>query len=126
MIDTHSVPDLFLFFAESLRESGFELDSRHPDLQALLSSIDTTPHRRVRTSIDLDFTLDEFGTALRSIGDGAEFMWPGSTVESAGLRLLLTHVDEERATRWSDDTPARMSLSTAQLAISPAPTSEPH
>ncbi len=118
MIDTDSVTHLFVLFAEDLRESGFEPESTEEDLTALLSRLKAPPSEPPTHTLQLDFTLQEFTTALQALGADAQFMWPGSTVESAGLRLLLTHVDEQRATRWTGDGPGRMSRGDAQVALS--------
>lgn len=99
MIDTDDIEYLFIVFAQDLLDNGFRLEATHPELQDLLARADTSKARMIDT-MQLDFSLKKFGKVLRSIGKSAQFMWTGSTAESAGLRLLLTHIDEILLTRW--------------------------
>jgi hypothetical protein len=119
MIDTDDIEYLFGVFAEDLLLNRFRLETSRPELQDLLKRVDTSEARMIDT-MQLDFSLEEFGNALRSIGDGAQFMWSGSTVESAGLRLLLTHIDETLHTKWDrEDGPTRVFLADNQVRLGP-------
>jgi hypothetical protein len=117
MIDTDDIAYLFIFCAEDLMDAGFRPETSRPELNALLLRA-SAPSARPMRAMQLDFSLKEFATALRKNGAGAQFMWPGSTVESAGLRLVLTHIDEElRSKPLPDDGPLRMSLRKATVKL---------
>ena len=121
MINTDDASKLFVFFAEDLTLSGFDLETHRDDLRPLLAQVKPPATEKCRNTVHLDFSLDEFDSTLGELGTNAQFMWPGSTVKSAGLRLLLTHFDEQLATRWSgDDGPGHISLAHGEIEIVPA------
>lgn len=109
MIDTTDIVELFKFLADDLSAHGYRVRASVITAQEVLENMHHV-NEEENAELVLDFSLSEFRRTLRVLGSGAEFMWPGSTTESAGLRLMLTHLDEQRATKNLGTGGLRLSL----------------
>ena len=120
MIETSSIRELFEYFVRDMRSTKHRLVTSNAELRELLAQLRNVPETSNVISIQLEFTLQEFESTLKNLGRGAEFMWPGTTTEAAGLRLLLTHIDEQAAEGGMDGGDKRMSLPDSEPLLTTA------
>ena len=86
----------------ALELGNFGADRTHP--------LPTGDAAAASLTVRLSITSAELLLVARRVGEDAHFMWPDRSVERAGLNLLLTHVQENLATRSFADGRATLTL----------------